>query len=213
MAKGHVVKTISLTVQCVIRNWVYEAVVNKSTGRLHCIQAGCRTWSSFEAARNHYDSEDKITMRRERVAVTFATEIRDHAKWSDAWIVSLRDRHHPLDTHMRRWAERLEARKVLDRLAGLVEEYQTQVEAKKAERQIIKQERDAKYQVVLALRRVETLSNQDTAMAVLRSAGKVKGLSMLSPARYDLVIERANATAKKLRALKKTKRKKARGRK
>lgn len=46
---------IVLSVDCHIRRYTYRAFLNRKTGRLLRIEAGCRTWHSFTEAKNHYN--------------------------------------------------------------------------------------------------------------------------------------------------------------
>jgi hypothetical protein len=43
-----------IAVQSNLRPYRYIAFCNRATGKLHHIIAGCRTWKTFEEARNHY---------------------------------------------------------------------------------------------------------------------------------------------------------------
>ena len=49
------IRTKKFSIACILRQHVYVATVNATTGALIDIRAGCRTWHSFDAAKRHYD--------------------------------------------------------------------------------------------------------------------------------------------------------------
>jgi hypothetical protein len=83
--------TIGISIATVIRDYTYTAYLSRETGKLLRITAGCRTWRTFAEAEQHYGSEEK--------------------DWSDD----------QLEGRPYRWAARLEARRILDRLQTRVE--------------------------------------------------------------------------------------------
>lgn len=85
-------ETKKISIKCIIRNYTYTAHVSKATGRLLKITAGCRTWKSFELARDHYRG--------------FGLG----CGWSDQAINDYST------SPWKRFAHRLEARRILDRL-------------------------------------------------------------------------------------------------
>lgn len=45
-----------ITVSCNIRSYAYTAHLDRKTGKIMAITAGCRKWRTFKKAFKHYDS-------------------------------------------------------------------------------------------------------------------------------------------------------------
>lgn len=86
------VETKKFSREANIRDYRYTVTVNKKTGAVIKIEAGCRTWQSFREATDHYRAEG-------------------HLRWSDAWI----KRNCPYSADRTR-AERIEAQEIIFRL-------------------------------------------------------------------------------------------------
>lgn len=169
-------RTKVFRVRCVIRCWEYSATVRKSDGKVLQVEAGCRHWPSFFAAKAHYSSEDVITSLRERDAFVFPGEVREHARWSDAWIASTKEwsqmRSPRSDSHVRRWAERLEARTALDLLECMADTYAIQCRERKRNKAHARQIARERKADALARRRKRYAARK---AAALRKRKKTRG--------------------------------------
>lgn len=85
-----------------LRGYTYKARIDKRTGRLIDLRAGCRWWRSFAVAQQHYRGLGHDGLFQ-------------IAKWSDEEMASQLQRGN-YETHARAFGARLEARKILQRL-------------------------------------------------------------------------------------------------
>lgn len=81
-----------IKIACLIRTYVYTATISNKTGKLLGIRAGCRRWKTFDEARNHYSGNGRIP------------------SWSDRNVAE----------YPSKYAQRAEARAILDRLNNAV---------------------------------------------------------------------------------------------
>lgn len=113
------------SVQSNLRHYVYSAFVSEATGRLLRVTAGCRKWKTFEEAKRHYRGEalnrpeyhsDYIYGGLRSVAENYGCNF---GGWGQ--------------TYLSLYAQRAEARSILNNLSSKVRLYQSR-QRKKAKR-------------------------------------------------------------------------------
>lgn len=109
-------KSKSFSIRAHLRNFTYTAKVDALTGELVEITAGCRRWGSFAQARQHYNGKRDIYY-----GSSWRDDDRSHLNGAGA------------DASTRYFYDRQEARMIIDRLNGMVNDYRDRL-ARKATR-------------------------------------------------------------------------------
>ena len=102
-------KSESFSIRALLREYTYTAKVNALTGELVEITAGCRHWTSFAQAREHY---------RNKYPACRWDDDRSHLNGAGA------------DLSTRNFYYRQEARTIIDRLGVMVNDYRVRLRRK-----------------------------------------------------------------------------------